>query len=94
MTEDLVLLVVEGDLCTGPAHLPAASRVIAFPQDTLMPKQRCSGRTQTLEEKTRIGNGFVPLMWEARCGAEGHLYLRCELTTLDGDCPACKAVAA
>lgn len=92
MTEDLVLLAVQGDLCAGPAHLPAKARLIVFKETSN--GSRSESRMQSLDAATTRCGGFLPLMWPARCGAEGHLYLRCELTTGEGDCPACLAVAA
>lgn len=93
MSEDLVLLAVTGDTCSGPAHLPARERRIVFDQK-LVPKTRCSGRTQSLEAAVRLGNGFLPLSWVAACGEVplGYLYLRTELTTHEGDCAECAKV--
>lgn len=79
MTEDLVLLAVTGDKCSGPAHLPARAREIVFnPASNGM---RTGSRMQSLEAATRRCDGWLPLVWPARCGAEGHLYVR---TGVDG----------
>jgi hypothetical protein len=99
VTEDLILLAVEGDRCAGPAHLPARERRIVFDKSGMkgqMPRQRGDFRTQTFEEKIRLGNGWIPYSWPPMCGAEGEfvLYRRAPVTTRGGECFMCRMVAA
>lgn len=94
MTEDLVLLALDGDTCTGPAHLPAVSRRIVHNASGLRGQGsgNRSHRTQTLSERVRLGGGFPPLLWPSMCGevAAGHLYARTELTVRGGECFTCR----
>lgn len=96
MTEDLVLLAVDGDTVTGPAHLPAVSKWIDHTPGGLAARGsgsgNRSGRTQTLVARTANCNGFLPLLWPSMCGdvAAGHIYVRTDLTTQGGECFSCR----
>lgn len=94
--DDLVLLAVDGDLCSGPAHLPAPSRWIAHNPGVFQRQGsgsgNRSGRTQTLVDKTKGAAGFLPLLWPSMCGdvKAGHIYVRTDLTTQGGECFSCR----
>lgn len=98
MTETLILLALDGDTVTGPAHLPAPSRRIEYNPSGLRGRGSGSGnrshRTQTLSERVRLGGGFPPLLWPSMCGEvdAGHLYARTEITTRGGECFMCRMI--
>lgn len=92
-----MLLALDGDRCTGPAHLPAPSKWIEPHAPGVFQRQGSgsgnrSGRTQTLVDKTKHASGFLPLLWPSMCGevAAGHIYVRTDLTTQGGECFTCR----
>lgn len=81
MSERLILLALGADdVCDGPRHTPAASRV-------------SNGRAQVLADRLAASLGVPPETWVAECGARGMLFVDAPILASRPECFGCRVSA-